>query len=171
MEYYHVYICMVWWFNTQATILSYVCLYKHESVGRKVLNIDFFFADFKGDKETLSELILTLTGLIVRSEFCQRVEEAGGITFVMDVFVSYPDSEVNWIMLHLQGKYDTNVFRWAGIAHWVKWLAMGWITSLILSVHQKCLFSVNRQTTSDLLYSGNRATEARNWLADYTISN
>jgi hypothetical protein len=36
-----------------------------------------------------------LTGLIVRSEFCQRVEEAGGITFVMDVFVSYPDSEVN----------------------------------------------------------------------------
>ena len=43
----------------------------------------------------VSDLILTLNALIVRNEFCQKVEEAGGITFIMDVFVNFPDNEVN----------------------------------------------------------------------------
>lgn len=48
---------------------------------------------FRGDKEMVSDIILTLTALIVRTEFCQKVEEAGGITFIMDVFVNFPDNE------------------------------------------------------------------------------
>ncbi|XP_069672945.1 armadillo repeat-containing protein 6 homolog [Periplaneta americana] len=48
---------------------------------------------FHGDKDTVCDVILTLTALIVRNEFCQIVEEAGGLTFIMDVMVHYPDSE------------------------------------------------------------------------------
>jgi hypothetical protein len=59
-----------------------------------ILNMVFFFSEFKGDMETISDVILTLTALIVRNEFCQMVDEAGGITFIMDVFVTCPDSEV-----------------------------------------------------------------------------
>ncbi|XP_021913499.1 armadillo repeat-containing protein 6 homolog isoform X2 [Zootermopsis nevadensis] len=57
---------------------------------------------FKGDKETVSDVILTLTALIVRNEFCQMVDEAGGIIFIMDVFVNCPDSEkLNRLCLNL----------------------------------------------------------------------
>jgi hypothetical protein len=68
---------------------------------RKVLIIFFIFSEFKGDKETVSDVILTLTALIVRNEFCQKVEEAGGITFIMDVFVSYPDSKVKGSLIYV----------------------------------------------------------------------
>ena len=54
----------------------------------------YFIPEFKGDKEMVSDLIQTLSALIVRNEFCQKVEEAGGITFIMDVFVNFPGSEV-----------------------------------------------------------------------------
>jgi hypothetical protein len=60
-----------------------------------ILNVVFLFSEFKNDKEMVGDVILTLTALIVRNEFCQMVDEAGGITFIMDVLVSYPDSEVN----------------------------------------------------------------------------
>jgi hypothetical protein len=63
-------------------------------VSEEILNIVSFFSEFKGDEETVSDIILTLTALIVRNEFCLMVEEAGGVTFIMDVFVTYPDSEV-----------------------------------------------------------------------------
>jgi hypothetical protein len=68
---------------------------------RKIRSVVFFFSEFKDDKETVSEVILTLTALIVRNEFCQKVEEAGGITFIMDVFVSYPDSEVRESLIYV----------------------------------------------------------------------
>uniref|UniRef100_A0A182IYR4 Uncharacterized protein n=1 Tax=Anopheles atroparvus TaxID=41427 RepID=A0A182IYR4_ANOAO len=47
---------------------------------------------FKSDQETLSELMLTIASLTVRNEFCQTVEEAGGLTFILDAMVEYPDS-------------------------------------------------------------------------------
>jgi hypothetical protein len=93
---------------------------------RKVLNIIFFFSEFKGDKETVNEVILTLTALIVRNEFFQKVEEVRGITCIMDVFVSYPDSKVKGSIFYVYCKYeDTKIFRRVGIAQSVKWLATG----------------------------------------------
>nr|CAD7588142.1 unnamed protein product [Timema genevievae] len=45
------------------------------------------------DKETMSELLMTLSALMVRSEFCQRFQEAGGLKFLMDVLAEFPESE------------------------------------------------------------------------------
>jgi hypothetical protein len=75
-------------------------------------SIVFFFSEFKDDRETVSDVILTLTALIVRNEFCQQVEEAGGITFIMDVFVTYPDSEVKGNLIYAYCKCEVyNDFR------------------------------------------------------------
>jgi hypothetical protein len=52
------------------------------------------------------------------------VEEAGGITFIMDVFVSYPDSEVKESLISVWCRCEVrNDFRWAGV---VQWLTKGW---------------------------------------------
>ncbi|XP_069673045.1 armadillo repeat-containing protein 6 homolog [Periplaneta americana] len=48
---------------------------------------------FKGDKETATDIILTLTVLVVRNEFCQKVEEAGCLKFISDVFSQYANNE------------------------------------------------------------------------------
>lgn len=46
--------------------------------------------------------MITLAALIVRNEFCQEVEEAGGLKFVIDIMIDYPDSEkLNWQALKL----------------------------------------------------------------------
>lgn len=37
--------------------------------------------------------MLTLAVLIVRHEFCQDVEDAGGLKFLLDVMTDFPDSE------------------------------------------------------------------------------
>lgn len=37
--------------------------------------------------------MLTLASLIVRNEFCQTVDDAGGLKFILDVMVDYPDTE------------------------------------------------------------------------------
>lgn len=46
--------------------------------------------------------MITLAALIVRNEFCQEVEDAGGLKFVIEVMIDYPDSEkLNWQALIL----------------------------------------------------------------------
>lgn len=46
--------------------------------------------------------MITLAALIVRNEFCQEVEDAGGLKFVIDVMIDHPDSEkLNWQALKL----------------------------------------------------------------------
>ncbi|XP_076245560.1 armadillo repeat-containing protein 6 homolog [Calliopsis andreniformis] len=57
---------------------------------------------FKKDKGVVGDLMITLAALIVRNEFCQEVEDAGGLKFVIDVMIDYPDSEkLNWQALKL----------------------------------------------------------------------
>ncbi|KOX70802.1 Armadillo repeat-containing protein 6 like protein [Melipona quadrifasciata] len=57
---------------------------------------------YKKDKGVVGDLIITLAALIVRNEFCQEVEDAGGLKFVIDVMIDYPDSEkLNWQALKL----------------------------------------------------------------------
>lgn len=47
---------------------------------------------FKSDQDLISDLLLTIASLTVRNEFCQVVEEAGGLKFIMDSMVEFPDS-------------------------------------------------------------------------------
>lgn len=59
-------------------------------------------AKHKKDKGVVGDLMITLAALIVRNEFCQEVEDAGGLKFVLDVMIDYPDSEkLNWQALKL----------------------------------------------------------------------
>ncbi|XP_033341425.1 armadillo repeat-containing protein 6 homolog [Megalopta genalis] len=57
---------------------------------------------YRKDKEVVGDVMITLAALIVRNEFCQEVEDAGGLKFVIDVMIDYPDSEkLNWQALKL----------------------------------------------------------------------
>ncbi|XP_053687584.1 armadillo repeat-containing protein 6 homolog [Sabethes cyaneus] len=47
---------------------------------------------YKSDQDLVCELLLTIAALTVRNEFCQVVEDAGGIKFIMDAMVEYSDS-------------------------------------------------------------------------------
>lgn len=52
------------------------------------------FLEHKNEKNLALELLMTINCLIVRNEFCAKVEECGGIPFAIDVLTEYPDSEV-----------------------------------------------------------------------------
>lgn len=57
---------------------------------------------FKKDTKVIGDLMITLAALVVRNEFCQEVDEAGGLTFILDIMTEYPDSEkLNWQALKL----------------------------------------------------------------------
>ncbi|EAT35562.1 AAEL012273-PA [Aedes aegypti] len=47
---------------------------------------------FKSDQDLVCDLLLTVASLTVRNEFCQVVEDAGGLKFIMDAMVEFPDS-------------------------------------------------------------------------------
>nr|XP_034172742.1 armadillo repeat-containing protein 6 homolog [Osmia lignaria] len=78
--------------------------HEHASVIAKgALNIlTNLMPKFKKDKGIVGDLMITLAALIVRNEFCQEVEAAGGLKFVIDVMIDHPDSEkLNWQALKL----------------------------------------------------------------------
>jgi len=57
---------------------------------------------FKKDTKVIGDLMITLAALVVRNEFCQEVEDAGGLNFILDIMIEYPDSEkLNWQALKL----------------------------------------------------------------------
>lgn len=57
---------------------------------------------FKKDTNVIGDLMITLAALVVRNEFCQEVEDAGGLKFILDIMTEYPDSEkLNWQALKL----------------------------------------------------------------------
>lgn len=82
-------------------IRSDIFINKHELIVGNVLRIVFFFSEFKDDKKTVGDLMLTLRALIVRNEICEMVAEAGGIKLIIDVFVSYVDNEVNGSLIYV----------------------------------------------------------------------
>ncbi|XP_011642893.1 armadillo repeat-containing protein 6 homolog [Pogonomyrmex barbatus] len=57
---------------------------------------------FKKETKVIGDLMITLAALVVRNEFCQEVEDAGGLKFILDIMTEYPDSEkLNWQALKL----------------------------------------------------------------------
>ncbi|XP_058466628.1 armadillo repeat-containing protein 6 homolog [Malaya genurostris] len=47
---------------------------------------------FKTDQDLVCDLLLTIATLTVRNELCQVVEDAGGLKFIMDAMVEFPES-------------------------------------------------------------------------------
>lgn len=42
----------------------------------------------------MNDLMLTVSALLVRAEFCKEVEEAGGLELIRDVMRDFHDNEV-----------------------------------------------------------------------------
>ncbi|XP_053665050.1 armadillo repeat-containing protein 6 homolog [Anopheles marshallii] len=60
--------------------------------GETLTEITQLLTKFKSDPDLISDLMLTIASLTVRNEFCQTVEEAGGLKFILDAMVEFPDS-------------------------------------------------------------------------------
>ncbi|XP_049544373.1 armadillo repeat-containing protein 6 homolog [Anopheles darlingi] len=60
--------------------------------GEMLTEITQLLTTFKSDQDIVCELILTIASLTVRNEFCQTVEEAGGLKFLLDAMVEFDDS-------------------------------------------------------------------------------
>lgn len=78
-------------------------MYRKYYICKKIFNRYYLLCiGYKKDKGVVGDLMITLAALIVRNEFCQEVEDAGGLKFVIDVMIDYPDSEkLNWQALKL----------------------------------------------------------------------
>lgn len=44
----------------------------------------------------MNDLMLTLSALLVRAEFCKKVEEAGALELIKDVMKDFHDNEVSF---------------------------------------------------------------------------
>lgn len=53
-----------------------------------------FITEFESNHQVVKELLPTLSRLAVRNEFCQRIVELGGLTFVTDILLKYSDDKV-----------------------------------------------------------------------------
>lgn len=54
----------------------------------------FLIAEHKTDEPLMNDLMLTLSALLVRAEFCKKVEEAGALELIKDVMKDFHDNEV-----------------------------------------------------------------------------
>lgn len=61
-------------------------------------NSFIFFVEFKTDEPLMNDLMLTLSALLVRTEFCKKVEEAGGLELIKDVMKDFHDNEVRFVI-------------------------------------------------------------------------
>lgn len=50
--------------------------------------------EHKNDEPLMNDLMLTLSALLVRAEFCKKVEEAGALDLIKDVMKDFHDNEV-----------------------------------------------------------------------------
>ncbi|XP_050306193.1 armadillo repeat-containing protein 6 homolog [Anthonomus grandis grandis] len=48
---------------------------------------------FKGEEQLTQDIILTLTALMVRSEFCKKVEDAGGLDLIKNVMETFSNTD------------------------------------------------------------------------------
>lgn len=54
-----------------------------------------YILEHKADELLVSDLLLTLSNLLVRAEFCSEVEEAGGIEVLKEVMISCNRNEAS----------------------------------------------------------------------------
>jgi len=70
---------------------EYACIIADQENGLEVLTS--LLIELKENHEVVKEILLTLSRLAVRNEFCQRVVELGGLKFVMEVMIHHYDDK------------------------------------------------------------------------------
>lgn len=50
---------------------------------------------FKTEETVVTDIILTVSTLLVRTEFCKKVEDAGGLELMRDIMQSFISNEVS----------------------------------------------------------------------------
>lgn len=50
---------------------------------------------FKTEETVVNDIILTVSTLLVRTEFCKKVEDAGGLELMRDIMQSFISNEVS----------------------------------------------------------------------------
>lgn len=44
---------------------------------------------------TAPHILSALSAIVVRNEFCEKVDQAGGIIHILDILAAHPDTEVS----------------------------------------------------------------------------
>lgn len=74
------------------------CTFNREGRGSNIIdicrNIIILFTEHKDNEEVVNDLLLTLSALVVRNEFCKKVEDAGGLRFLLQALEQYSTNEV-----------------------------------------------------------------------------
>lgn len=50
--------------------------------------------EYRGEEQLNLDILLTLTALMVRAEFCKKVDDAGGIDLIKNVMETFANSDV-----------------------------------------------------------------------------
>lgn len=61
----------------------------------------FLIIGFKTEESFVNDIILTVSTLLVRTEFCRKVEDAGGLELLREVTGSFMSNEVSLIKYYL----------------------------------------------------------------------
>lgn len=67
------------------------------------------FTEYHTDEKLIYDLLMTITALMVRAEFCKKVESAGGLTLIKDVMGQFPSNEVclmNFIIVTVFNQFN-----------------------------------------------------------------
>lgn len=51
--------------------------------------------EFRTDEPLMNDVMLTLAALLVRTEFCKKVEDAGGLELIHNVLIDFHDNDVS----------------------------------------------------------------------------
>lgn len=64
-----------------------------------MIQYSYFFPEFKTDEPLVSDLMITLSSLLVRNEFCTKVEDASGLEIIKDVLITFHENDVSGLLL------------------------------------------------------------------------
>lgn len=54
-----------------------------------------FILEFRTDEPLMNDVLLTLAALLVRTEFCKKVEDAGGLELIHNVLIDFHGNDVS----------------------------------------------------------------------------
>lgn len=60
--------------------------------------ISFNIIGFKTEENFVNDIILTISTLLVRTEFCKKVDDAGGLELLREITESFISNEVSLII-------------------------------------------------------------------------
>lgn len=63
---------------------------------------------FRHDEQLTSDLMQTLSVLLVRTEFCKKVVDGGGLDLVKEAVATFPSSQVNFLSRYFSWELTLN---------------------------------------------------------------